>query len=98
MAKVFLHVSNRMTVGTLAKGDDVKRSMNEVIQQDCDEIFVHTKYNEGEEWESFTLQYNSVTPQLHAFITKVGDLHSCIIQYSRWQWTVYVSNISNSIL
>jgi hypothetical protein len=91
-AKVYMNVSNRMTVGALAKRDDVKRVMDQMLTQKCDIVNVHRRENEGEIWESFTLEYNEITPDLREFLTKVGDLRHCIVQYRGWTWNVNVTD------
>jgi hypothetical protein len=95
-AKVFMHVSNRKTVGRLAKSHDVKGVMDHLLKQECDKVNVHTFENEGEMWESFSLEYNDIMPELREFLTKVGGKKEFILECRGWTWTIRVTDTTDS--
>jgi hypothetical protein len=81
----------------MAKVGDVVTTMENIIKRSCDSVEVHTTHSEGEEWESFTVMYDSMTPELKEFISLVGTRTECIVKGTydngdTWSWTVEVNN------
>lgn len=91
--KMSIHVCNDLTGSEIATEKNVLEIMDYIIEQPYDAVHTVTvKQEDDQTWQCFTLEYDVITPQLQAFMDKVGSRLSCTIRYDEYSFMVNVDN------